>query len=181
MATAEQFAARVGDGMALGMMARRSSMVPPSAQLWLRLEANWTLRIAVLRGLGAALILSSVGMWLMPGVAVDPEMNLIRMGISLAFLLAGLVLMSVFDRGARPEACFDPIRRELRVMRSDSQGRSRTILRRSYETLGGVRLTADQVQMFEADGSLLMSLPIASAAMRSQLRDQLSGAVRILT
>lgn len=179
---AEQYAAQaVGRGMTMRRRVAATVAMPRTAPLRLRLEANWTLRIALMRAFGAALILSAGGVWLMPSGAADAEMNLIRMGVSLLFLLVGLVLMSMFDRGARPEACFDPIRRELRVLRCDSQGRPRTILRRSYETLGGARLTANAVQLFEADGSLLMSLPIASAAMRSQLRDQLSGAVRILT
>ncbi|WP_291731556.1 hypothetical protein [Leisingera sp. F5] len=159
---------------ALGSVAR-------AVPLSLRLEANWKLRVALLRVLGAAMILSSTGLWLVPGAGADPEMNLIRIGISVVFLLIGLVLMTAHDPGSRPEACFDPVRRELRVLQRDDRGRPRTVLRRSYDTLGGVRLTAATVQMYETDGSLLIELPIGSAAMRSQLRDQLSGAVRILT
>ncbi|UWQ30399.1 hypothetical protein K3555_08445 [Leisingera sp. M527] len=149
--------------------------------LSLRLEANWKLRVALLRVLGAAMILSSTGLWLVPGSGADPEMNLIRIGISVAFLLIGLVLMTTHEPGNRPEACFDPVRRELRVLQRDGRGRPCTVLRRSYDTLGGARLTAVSVQLYETDGSLLIELPIGSAAMRSQLRDQLSGAVRILT
>ncbi|WP_264213751.1 hypothetical protein [Leisingera thetidis] len=149
--------------------------------LSLRLEANWKLRIVVLRLLGVAMILSSTGLWLVPGAGADPEMNLIRMGVSIAFLLGGLVLMTAHQPGSGPEACFDPVRRELRVLQRDSRGRPRTVLRRSYDTLGGARLTASAVQMLETDGSLLIELPIGSAEMRSHLRDQLSGAVRILT
>ena len=47
--------------------------------------------------------------------------------------------------------------------------------------LGAVRLTGNAVQLFEDDGSLLIELPLDSAATRGQLRDQLSGAVKILT
>lgn len=149
--------------------------------LSLRLEANWKLRVVMFRLLGAAMILGSTGLWLVPGAGAEPEMNLLRIGVSVAFLLAGLVLMTAHEPGNRPEACFDPVRRELRVLQRDSQGRPCTVLRRSYESLGGVRLTAASVQMYEVDGSLLIELPVGSAAMRSQLRDQFSGAVRILT
>ncbi|KIC08329.1 hypothetical protein RA19_20365 [Leisingera sp. ANG-M1] len=161
--------------------AAKFSAVAGAVPLSLRLEANWKLRLVLLRVLGAAMILSSTGLWLVPGAGADPEMNLIRIGISVAFLLAGLVLMTAHEAENRPEACFDPVRRELRVLQRDSRGRPRTVLRRSYDTLGGVRLTASTVQMFETDGSLLIELPVGSAAMRSHLRDQLSGAVRILT
>ncbi|MCF6432058.1 hypothetical protein [Leisingera sp. MMG026] len=155
--------------------------VARAVPLSLRLEANWKLRVALLRVLGAAMILSSTGLWLVPGAGADPDMNLIRIGISVVFLLIGLVLMTAHDAGNRPEACFDPVRRELRVLQAGSRGSPRTVLRRSYDTLGGARLTAVSVQLYETDGSLLIELPIGSAAMRSQLRDQLSGAVRILT
>lgn len=165
---------RASGGTAFGAAVR-------AVPLSLRLEANWKLRVVLFRLLGAAMILGSTGLWLVPGAGADPEMNLIRMGISVAFLLAGLVLMTAHEPGNRPEACFDPVRRELRVLQRDSQGRPCTVLRRSYESLGGVRLTAASVQMYEVDGSLLIELPVGSAAMRSQLRDQFSGAVRFLT
>ncbi|UWQ85109.1 hypothetical protein K3726_07870 [Leisingera caerulea] len=152
-----------------------------AAPLSLQLEANWKLRLILLRLLGAAMILGSTGLWLVPGAGADPEMNLLRMGVSVAFLLAGLVLMTVHEPGSGPEACFDPVRRELRLLQRDGRGRPRTVLRRSYESLGAVRLTAASVQLYETDGSLLIELPLQTAAMRSQLRDQFSGAVRILT
>lgn len=167
-------ASRAPGAKALGAVA---NAVP----LRLRLEANWKLRLILFRLFGAAMILSSTGLWLVPGAGADPEMNLIRMGVSVAFLLAGLVLMTAHEPSNRPEACFDPVRREMRVLQRDNRGRPSTVLRRSYESLGGVRLTAASVKMYEADGSLLIELPLQSAAMRSQLRDQLSGAVRILT
>ncbi|WP_027244031.1 hypothetical protein [Leisingera daeponensis] len=149
--------------------------------LSLRLEANWKLRLTLLRLLGVAMLLGSTGLWLVPGAGADPAMNLIRMGVSVVFLLTGLVLMTAHGAGSRSEACFDPVRRELRVLQRDGHSRPATVLRRSYDSLGAVRLTAASVQMYETDGSLLIELPLQSAAMRSQLRDQFSGAVRILT
>lgn len=161
--------------------ARALGAIAGASPLRLRFEANWKVRVVALKLLGAAMILSSTGLWLVQGAGADAEMNLIRFGLSVAFLLAGLVLMTAHEPEGRPEACFDPVRRELRVLKRDAQGRPRTVLRRSYDTLGGARLTASSVQLFEGDGSLMIELPLASAAVRSQLRDQLSGAVRILT
>ncbi|MEW2913360.1 hypothetical protein [Leisingera sp. JC11] len=161
--------------------ARALDAIAGASPLRLRFEANWKVRIVALRLLGGALILSASGLWLVQGAGADPEMNLIRFGISVAFLLAGLVLTTAHEPAGRPEACFDPVRRELRVLKRDAQGRPRTVLRRSYGSLGAARLTAASVQLFEGDGSLLIELPLGSAAIRSRLRDQLSGAVRILT
>ncbi|MBY6055837.1 hypothetical protein [Leisingera daeponensis] len=161
--------------------ARALGAIAAASPLRLRFEANWKLRVVVMRLLGAAMILSATGLWLVQGAGADAEMNLIRFGISVAFLLTGLVLMTAHEPEGQAEACFDPVRRELRVLKRDAQGRPRTVLRRSYDTLGGARLSAATVQLFEGDGSLLIELPLGSAAIRSQLRDQLSGAVRILT
>ncbi|OED47991.1 hypothetical protein AB838_12890 [Rhodobacteraceae bacterium (ex Bugula neritina AB1)] len=152
-----------------------------ASPLSLRFEANWKVRIAALRFLGGAMILGAAGLWIVQGSGTDPEMDLVRFGVSIAFLLLGLVLMTAHEPAGHPEACFDPVRRELRLLKCDSSGRPRTVLRRSYDTLGGVRLAANSVQLFEDDGSLLIELPLDSAAVRSQLRDQLSGAVHIMT
>lgn len=177
MAVTDQFPPHVAGAAGANLLGALAAAAP----LNLQLQANWKLRLFLLRALGAVMILSSTGLWLVPGAGADAEMNLIRLGVSVVFLLIGLVLMMAYVPGSRPEACFDPVRRELRLLQRDGRGRPRTVLRRSYDTLGGVRLTASTVQMYEADGSLLIELPVGSAAMRSQLRDQLSGAVGIFT
>ncbi len=155
--------------------------LPETVSLSLRLDANWTLGLVLKRFIGAAMMLSAVGLWLMPEAGERYDLTLVRLGISVSLVLVGLALLSVREAAGRPEACFDPIRKELRLLRCDAYRRPRTILRRSYDRLGGARFTAATVQIYEADGSLLMELPICSTALRSQLRDQLSGLVRILS
>ena len=147
----------------------------------LRLEASWTLRLVLMRFLGGAMMVSAIGLWLMPEAGAGHDLTLVRLGISVALVLVGLALLSARDDSSRPEACFDPIRRELRVLQCDPHRRPRTVLRRSYDSLGGARLTAATVQLFENDGRLLIELPLGSATLRGQLRDQLSGAVRLLS
>ena len=80
---------------------------------------------------------------------------------------------------ARPDAYFDPIRREVRVLQKNENGRPQTVLRRSYDTLGGARFAEDQVELFDVDGSLLMKLPLQSADVSHALKGQLSGSVTI--
>lgn len=162
----------------------RAARVPKfvgAMPLVLNFEANWRARTVLLRGLGAAFILSATGLWLVPGAEVEPGMTLIKIGISVAFLFAGLVLMTIHDPKNQPEACFDPVRQELRILKADSRGAPRTILRRRYDTLGGARLTENSVQLFEGDGTMLVEIPVGSAIARSQLRDQLSSAVHMMS
>ncbi|WP_240931848.1 hypothetical protein [Parasedimentitalea denitrificans] len=149
--------------------------------LVLSFEPNWQLRSIVLRVIGAAMILSSTTIWLMPGVAYDPEMGLIKIGISVFLLFAGIALMMVNDPGTHPDAYFDPIRRELRVLQRTGQGRPRTVLRRGYDSLGSVRFKDRSVELYEIDGSLLIRLPLSLGSTRKLLREQLSGVVPILS
>ncbi|KPD12453.1 hypothetical protein AN476_10825 [Phaeobacter sp. 11ANDIMAR09] len=147
--------------------------------LVLSFEANWRLRTVVLRGLGLAMMVSASGLWLFPSSSADPELNLMKVGVSVLFFVLGFVLTTLRDLRNQPEACFDPVRRELRVLRRDAHGHPKTVLRRSYDTIGGARLSDGAVQLFENDGSLLIEVPLGSTAARSQLRDQLSGAVQL--
>lgn len=149
--------------------------------LVLNFEANWRLRTVMLRGLGLAMMVSASGLWLFPGSTADPELNLIKVGLSVLFFVLGLVLATTRDLRQQPEACFDPVRRELRVLRRDTHGQPKTVLRRSYDSIGGARLGQGVVHLFENDGSLLIEVPLSSAAARSQLRDQLSGDVQIFS
>lgn len=158
-----------------------SSNFATTMPLVLNFEANWRARTVLLRGLGVAVLLSATGLWLFPGSAADPELNLLKVGVSVVFFVLGLILLTVRDAHNHPEACFDPVRRELRILKMDAHGQPKTVLRRSYDTIGGARLTDGAVQLYENDGSLLVEVPLGSAAARSQLRDQLSGAVQLFS
>jgi len=145
--------------------------------LVLSFRPNYQLRSIVLRVTGAAMVLSSTGIWLMPGAAYDPQLALIKTGISVFFLFVGIALMMVNDPDGHPDAYFDPIRRELRILQRSSKGRPRIVLRRDYDSLGSVRFRDRSVELFEIDGSLLIRLPITVGSTRQLLRDQLSGVV----
>ncbi|WP_375700043.1 hypothetical protein [Pseudophaeobacter sp. TrK17] len=159
--------------------ARTAGNLATAMPLVLSFEANWGVRILMLRGLGLATLVSASGLWLFPRNVADPELSLLKVGVSVLFCVLGLVLMTTRNQTQPPEACFDPVRRELRVLRCDAYGQPKTVLRRSYDTIGGARLNDGAVQLFENDGSLLIEIPLGSTAARSQLRDQLSGAVQL--
>jgi len=164
-----------------GRASQRIAQMARTAPMHLRLQANWQVRSVLLRLLGLSMVLGSTGLWLMPDAGVDPQMSLIRIGISVAFLFLGLILLTTHSRDPQPEACFDPIRRELRILRKGADGTPRVVMRRSYQSLGGVRLSARSIAVLDADGSTLMELPIDSNETRMRLRDQLSGALQIVS
>ena len=144
-------------------------------------EGGRALIRTIFRIVGTALILTAPLMWVLPENTTAPDILLMKLGVSLFFLLCGLALLMRNHVDALPKAYFDPIRRELRILRKGADGTPRVVMRRSYQSLGGVRLSARSIAVLDADGSTLMELPIDSNETRMRLRDQLSGALQIVS
>ncbi len=140
---------------------------------------NWKARVALLRVIGGFFILSAFSMWIMPGSVMGAEVWPIKLVASLMFLIVGVGLLTIQITDTRPDAYFDPIRREVRILQKNDIGRPQTVLRRSYDSLGGARFVEDQVELFDVDGSLLMKLPLESAEIGRALKGQLSQNVTI--
>lgn len=140
---------------------------------------NWPVRVVMFRVFGTAFILSASAMWLMPGTEVDGELMLLKLGISVFFFFCGLALLMRNHVDNQPDAYFDPIRHEVRVLQKNDRGRPQTILRRSYDSLGSVDFSSNAVELFDRDGSMLMRLVIDDSAVRQALRSQLSGLVSV--
>jgi hypothetical protein len=147
--------------------------------LLLSFEPNWPLRVVLFRICGTAMILSASGMWLLPGEDLGSEVMLFKLGISVFFLFCGLALLMRNHADNQPDAYFDPIRNEVRVLQKNDRGRPQTILRRSYDSLGSVDFSRDSVSIYDVDGSRLMRLVIGNVDARHALRSQLSGVVKV--
>ncbi|WP_293574459.1 hypothetical protein [Phaeobacter sp.] len=148
--------------------------------LSIQMQPNWLLRTVLCRILGAGLVIGSIGLWLIPGAGADPELSLIRLGISIAFLFAGLILWTSHGDRAAPEVSFDPIRREICVLQA-GQGRApHVMLRRSYDSLGGIRFDQHALEVLEQDGSILMEVPVSGASSLMRLRQELSRELPVL-
>ncbi|SLN44879.1 hypothetical protein TRL7639_02408 [Falsiruegeria litorea R37] len=147
--------------------------------LMITFAPNWPIRTVIFRIAGTALILGSAGMWVLPGTSVDPDLIVMKLGLSFFLLLSGMVLLMMHHVDNQPDAYFDPIRREVRVLQKNNRGRPQTVLRRSYESLGSVKFHERQMDLYDVDGSILMKLPLASPEVRQALRNQLSGMVNI--
>lgn len=140
---------------------------------------SWPLVATLFRIAGTALVLGAGMMWVVPGGEVGPDILLIKLGLSVTFLLCGLAMLMIHHVDNRPDAYFDPIRNEVRVLRKDKRGRPQAVLRRSYDTLGCARFSDRVVEIFDVDGTLLMRLPVDDHDVRHALRAQLSGTVNI--
>ena len=152
-----------------------------TAPVMLGFEGDRAVARVVLRIAGTALILTAPAMWLLPRAMFTDDVKLLKLGASVFFLLCGLALLLRNRIDSRPEAYFDPIRRELRVLQKTSNGRPETVLRRSYDSLGCAKITRSQIELWDVDGSVLMRMPIDSPSVRQALRMQLTGLVNLST
>ncbi|MDK3019267.1 hypothetical protein [Pseudodonghicola flavimaris] len=134
---------------------------------------------ALARFVGSVLVIASGAMWMLPDAQADADLVVMKLGASLFFLLVGVALMAYDDLLRRPEACFDPLRRELRVLRMAADGRVETTLRRGYDSFGRVEWRGHRVRIYEMDGTLLLGLTVREAAQRAQLSDQLAQHVNL--
>lgn len=135
----------------------------------------------VLRAVGVFLILTASAMWFLPGGQAEADLILLKLGASLFFLLCGLALVMIHDAGNVPEVCFDPVRRELRVLVAAPDGEPHIGLRRSYESLGQVKFHKARLDLYDFDGRLLMRLRVPDPERRAALRAQLRQSVPICT
>ncbi|ABF63779.1 hypothetical protein [Ruegeria sp. TM1040] len=135
----------------------------------------------LLRLLGGGMVLASTGLWLMPESGADPQMALIRIGVSVFLLFAGLCLLLQRDVKLPPEFHFDAQRNELRIEEMRSDGRPVVLMRRSYASLGAARFDGKVLQILETDGRLLAELPLEGRATRKLLLAQLRPHLRIVS
>jgi hypothetical protein len=123
-----------------------------------------------MRVLGAGCVLAAFALWVAPGAMWDAEVLLMKLVMSLICALSGLALMQMFPAPDKSEIQFDAIRREVRIVDGD---KAKTILRRSYDSLGGAKVTSNVVTLWDIDGSELASFPIENDDTRRALSRQL--------
>ena len=152
---------------------------PEQTPLMLSFAPNWPVRVVMFRVFGTALILGAAGMWVAPDISEGTDLTLIKLGVSVFFFFCGLALLMRNHEDNQPDAYFDPIRQEVRVLQKNDRGRPQTILRRAYDSLGGVDFSGNSVELFDVDGSLLMRLIVDDAEVRQALRGQLGGMVSV--
>jgi hypothetical protein len=150
-----------------------------AAPVKLSFAANWPVRVVMFRIFGTALILCAAGMWVIPGSTQNSEVAFLKLGVSVFFFFCGLALLMRNHEANQPDAFFDPIRKEVRVLQMNDKGRPQAILRRSYDTLGRADFSSNAVELFDTDGSLIMRLLIDDTATREALKAQLAGQVII--
>ena len=147
-----------------------AARLPALAPVTLAFAPDWPVHVVLFRVAGTALILSASGMWLMPDAMLDGRLLLLKLGLSVFFFFAGLALLMRNHQDTRPDACFDPVRAEVRVLRKNDRGVPQTVLRRGYDSLGRAAFSSNAVELFDIEGRMLMRLVIDDSHARQSLR-----------
>lgn len=128
------------------------------------------LRRAVLMCLGAAFLMSAMGLWIMPGEPGDHAMKVIKLLISAVAVIAGLTCLSCLgsDR-ADPEIHIDRARGELRVIERDARGTLQVAASHQLDSLQEATLDNGFFSVRDAGGRELVSVRVTDRRLHDQL------------
>ncbi len=112
----------------------------------------------LLRGLqgviGAALLLSAVGLWLAPGASWAQDLLLMKLCVSAVAGMLGMACLQSFVRPAPPKVEIDTIRHEVRLVRT--RGKDRFVLDRcAFRDLTLVENSGTHLQLWGKNDTLI--------------------------
>lgn len=151
-----------------------------AAQSQVNLRPGGSVSAMLLRLLGGCMVLASIGIWLAPEAGADPQLALVRMGITVFLMFLGLCLLLQRETADQPEFQFDARRGEMRIEEIRADGRPVVVMRRSYRSLGAARFSDKTLQIIEANGTILLELPLEGRATRRLLMSQIRPHLPIL-
>lgn len=121
------------------------------------------------RVLGAALLLSSSGLWLMPGASFSSEVMLFKMALSILALMAGFWLVLAGQKPAMPEIEIDTVRRELRMTRSGPLGAQLVLERVGFAELSKIERRGPAFSFWDQSGRFIVDIQISDRRMLETL------------
>ncbi len=128
--------------------------------------------------LGAVLVVSALGLWLVPVSEGDAGMQLIKLLISLVLLgLGAMFISSVDDRGVAPEIQIDTQARELRMLRAGMSGQMTVVTRHNFDSLTEVTLKDQLLTARRGAGETLFSIPVTNKHTEKALGAALEGMI----
>ena len=127
---------------------------------------------------GSALIISALGLWLVPGEPGDAAMQLIKLLVSVVLLALGAMFIFSLRQAAQlPEVQVDLKMRELRVLKHDKAQRQYVEARHGFDTLSEVILQDRLLIARDKAGHTVASVPLPDEATEKAIRSLLEGAI----
>jgi len=125
--------------------------------------------------LGSVLLLSAAGIWLVSTGANDAAMMLIKLVFSLSLFCAGAMCFSTLDPDdIAPEVQIDTERRQLRVIETGPDGRTRRVAVHALDDLAELSLRDQVLTARDFSGRQIVALPVNDRATERALRHALS-------
>ena len=128
--------------------------------------------------LGSVLCISALGLWLVPVDAGDAAMQLIKLLVSVVMLALGMMfIFSINRRAELPEIQIDTPKRELRVIKRDYADKPFVEACHAFEKMAEISLKGHQMTARDADGQVIVSVPLRDKATARALQatlDQVS-------
>lgn len=121
---------------------------------------------------GIALILSALGLWLLPGSNWQSDVALFKLLLSAAALIAGLSFLVGSVTPRRPQIEIDTARQELRIVRPAGTGPALLLERCRFADLGRVERDHNHLRFWDGAERLLAEVTLSD---RQVLRSLLLG------
>jgi hypothetical protein len=127
---------------------------------------------------GAALLLSAIGIWLIPA-SVQHDVMLFRLMLSVAAAVAGVGMMLASGRPDMPAVQIDTIRREVSLVRPGYRGASAVLQRCTFGDLSRAEVDGTCVRLWDADERLIAEISLTKGPTLNSLLAGLRDAGKI--
>lgn len=125
---------------------------------------------------GFAFIWAGAGLWLVPGLSLEPSVLLTKMFLSVMMVTAGVGMTQIATEKPNSELHFDARHRQVHMVESLPRGRTHVVKTLNYEDIARVNVTDTELVMLNEQGKILVELPLdgpharldAIAHLRSQ-------------
>lgn len=121
--------------------------------------------------LGMMFFLAGIGMWLLPGALMVPELRTMQITVTGLFLALGFVLFRGTPPNQRPELHIDMVRRTVEMGVRDLTGGTVSIARYQLDVLSDLAVLSTTVVATDLSGNRVITLDLESKSAATELRD----------
>lgn len=127
---------------------------------------------------GTALGGAAIGLWLVPGASYDPALFLVKLGLSVFFVLGGAMFLLAARRVHHPEVHLDGRGGVMRLVERDERGQVVNEIRVDYDDLSEVDLRDGMLIARDHHGRAVVEMPVENAGDLDEIRAELGPAFR---
>lgn len=128
--------------------------------------------------MGGVLMAAAPGLWLVPGAAADPVLALIKLGLTVFFVLGGATFLLSARQAACPEVHLDGRHGVLRLLERDAHGRVQNAVEIGYDELSEVDFRDGMLIARDHHGQPVIEMPVEHAGDMDAVRAALGPAFR---